>query len=313
MEEKETINILLVDDDEEDYLITQDIISDIKNQKYSLKWASNYEKALDDINKEMYDLFLFDYNLGAKTGLDLIDKVNENKANIPVIMLTGQNNYEVDVIAMKKGASNYLIKGKLDADILERSIRYAMEKKKTETQILYMAYYDHMTDLPNMTFFKELLNYALAHASRYKRKTAVMYFDLDNFKVINDSLGHNTGDLLLKEAAFRLCSCVRMNNPIARNNLKTPVDLVAHPGGDEFIISLTEINGYENSSLVANRIIHAFDRPFTIDNHEIFTTASIGIAMYPSDSDDADTLIRYADNAMYYAKRQGKNTFQYYR
>jgi diguanylate cyclase (GGDEF)-like protein len=312
MEEKEKIRILLVDDDEEDYLITREIISDIKNQQYSMEWVSNYEKALDEIEKDIYDLFLFDYDLGTKTGLDLIGELTKKMKNIPVIMLTGQNNREIDLIAMGKGASDYLVKGRFDADLLERSIRYAIEKKKTESQILYLAYYDQVTDLPNRIFFNEQLNYSLAHAIRYNRILAVMYLDLDNFKLINDSMGHHVGDSILKEVAKRLSSCLRKSDIVARNNLKTPIDTVARLGGDEFTISLTEITTYEDASIVSNRILQMFNEPFIIDDNKIFTGVSIGIAMHPSDADDAETLLKYADNAMYHAKKQGKNNFQYY-
>ena len=161
-------------------------------------------------------------------------------------------------------------------------------------------------------FFKEQLNYALAHAIRYKRILAILFLDLDNFKLINDSLGHDIGDLLLKEVGKRLGNIIRKSDIIARNNLKTPIDTLARLGGDEFTISLTEIRNYEDASLVANRIIKIFNEPFMIENHEIFTSVSIGIALCPEDSHDADTLLKYADNAMYHAKKQGKNNFQYY-
>lgn len=308
----EEIRILIIEDDEEDYLITKEIISEIKNQKYSVIGISTYEKALNEMRKDIYDIFLVDYRLGIKTGLDLIDEVVEINRNIPIILLTGQDDHEIDILAMKKGVSDFLVKGKIDADLLERSIRYAIEKKKTENKILYLAYYDQVTELPNRIFFKEQLNYALAHAIRYKRILAILFMDLDNFKLINDSLGHDIGDLLLKEVANRLCNSIRKSDIIARNNLKTPIDTIARLGGDEFTLSLTEINNYEDASLVANRIIKALNEPFIIENHKIFSSVSIGIALYPEDSDDADTLLKYADNAMYHAKKQGKNNFQYY-
>ncbi len=312
MEPKEIIRILLVEDDEEDYAITKDIISDVKNQRYSIEWVSSYERALIEIQKDIYDLFLIDYKLGKKTGLDLISDVMGKNRNIPVIMLTGENNHEVDLLAMKQGACDFLIKGKIDGDLLERSIRYAIEKKSTENQILYLAYYDQLTNLPNRIFFKEQLSYALAHAIRYKRLLAVLFLDLDNFKLINDSMGHHIGDKLLQESAKRLCSSIRKIDIIARNNLKTLIDTVARLGGDEFTVSLTEISTYEDASTVANRIIKSMNEPFIIENHEIFTGVSIGIALYPSDSDNIDTLLKYADNAMYFAKKHGKNNFQYY-
>ncbi len=312
MDNKDLIRILLVDDDKEDYELIKDIIMDIKEQKYSVDWALSYENALNEIEKGIYDLFLIDYNLGARSGLDLINELSENNKNIPIIMLTGYNNREVDLFAMKKGASDYLIKGKIDQDQIERSIRYAIEKKSRENQIKYLAYYDQVTDLPNRVFFKEQLNYSLAHATRYNRMMAVLYLDLDNFKLINDSFGHHIGDMLLKEVAKRLYASIRKSDIMARNNLKTLIDTVARQGGDEFTISLTEIGSFEDASIVAARIIKSVNEPYIIENHELFTGVSIGIALYPSDSNDAENLLKYADNAMYFAKKQGKNCFHYY-
>jgi diguanylate cyclase (GGDEF)-like protein len=312
MEKKEVIRILLVDDDEEDIQITKDIVSDIKTQKYSISWVSSYEKAVIEISKDCYDLFMFDYNLGVKTGIDLLNEANEKNSNIPVIMLTGQICRDVDLLAMKKGVSDYLVKGKIDPELLERAIRYAIKEKEIENQILYLAYYDQVTTLPNRVFFKEQLNHALAHSARYDRTLAVLFLDLDNFKLINDSLGHDIGDQLLKEVAKRLCACVRKVDNIARNNLKTLIDTVARLGGDEFAITLTEITGYQDASTVANRVIASINEPFMIENHEIFVGVSIGIAMCPEDSKDSETLLKYSDNAMYFAKKGGKNNFQYY-
>ncbi len=309
---KEKIRILMVDDDEEDFIITKDILSNIVNQKYSIEWIPNFEKAEDEIQKDYYDLFLLDYNLGEKSGLDLLNEIMRKNKNIPVIMLTGQNNREIDILAMKNGACDYLVKGKVDPDLMERSIRYAIDKKAKENQIMYLAYYDQLTNLPNRVFFKEQLNYALSHAIRYKRMLAVLFLDLDNFKVINDSLGHYIGDLLLNEVAKRLFSSVRKGDIISRNSLKTSIDTVARLGGDEFSISLTEINTYEDASIVANRIINSINEPFNIENHEIFSGVSIGISLCPLDSVDAEILLKYADNAMYFTKKHGKNNFEYY-
>ncbi len=312
MDNLQTIRILIVDDDEGDYEITREILRGIVNQKYELHWAPSYKAALEEIRKDAYDVFLVDYNLGAKTGLDLMDESIDMCRNTPVILLTGLDDRSVDLMAMKKGVSDFLRKGKIDEELLERSIRYAIEKKRTENQILYLAYYDQVTSLPNRVFFKEQLNYALAHAIRYGRSLAILFLDLDNFKLINDSLGHHIGDHLLKEVAKRLYSSIRKSDIIARNELKTLIDTVARLGGDEFTISLTEINSYENASMVANRIMETLNAPFLVDGHEIFVGASIGISLYPHDADDADTLLKYADNAMYYAKKLGKNCFQYY-
>jgi diguanylate cyclase (GGDEF)-like protein len=306
------IKVLLIDDDEEDFIITREMMSEIKNQEYAVEWVATYEKALLAMEKGAHDVFLIDYNLGQRSGLELIDEALRIKRDVPIIVLTGLDDPEIDELALKKGASDFLRKDKIDPELLEHSIRYAIEKKRNELQILYLAYYDQVTDLPNRVFFKEQVDFALAHAIRYNRKLAVIFLDLDNFKLVNDSLGHHFGDALLKEAARRLYGSIRKGDLVARNDLKTLIDTVARLGGDEFTISLTEIKAYEDASLVADRILQRLNEPFLIEGHEVFTGASLGIALYPADAADADTLLKYADNAMYYAKKQGKNCFQYY-
>lgn len=313
MDSRETIRILFVDDDKEDYFITRELLSGNKNRIYKINWIAGYNEAVAEVEKTAYDLFIFDYNLGLRTGIDLIDTISAKCKNVPVIMLTGQSNPDIDELALKKGVSDYLVKGKFDGEILERSIRYAIEKKDTEKKMMYLAYYDQLTDLPNRVFFMEQLNYALAHAVRYNRKLAVLFLDLDNFKMINDSLGHHAGDCLLRHVAGLLHQSIRKVDILARNNLKTQIDTVARMGGDEFTISLTEINSYEDASIVATRIIESLSAPVLIEGNTLYIGVSIGIAMYPDDSDNAETLLKYADNAMYHAKKNGKNNFQYYR
>ena len=308
----EEVKILLIDDNENDYLITSRLISGIPHRRYAMEWVSDLDKAVEAISRKPYDVLLVDYRLGMMTGLEVIDEVQKITRDIPFIMLTGMEGYDIDVLSMKKGASDFLRKDKIDGERLERSIRYSLEKKKSEMQIAYLAYYDQLTSLPNRIFFKEQLNFSLSHAIRYGRMLAVLYLDLDNFKYVNDSLGHHCGDLLLKEVAKRLHSSVRKSDIIARNDMQTVVDTVARMGGDEFTISLTEIHTYEDTSIVSSRIMENLGKSFLIDGHEVFTGVSIGIALYPADARDSEALLKCADAAMYDAKKQGKNCYQFY-
>lgn len=181
----------------------------------------------------------------------------------------------------------------------------AVEQDVTETvenqqRIHHLAYFDSLTDLPNRTLLIDRLNQTIAEARRNPHYFGLMMLDLDRFKEINDTLGHAIGDALLCEVARRLENCVR------------GYDTVARLGGDEFAILLPEIRGPEDVSSVAGKVLDAFTMPFLILANELFATASIGIAVYPSDSEQADDLLKYADSAMYHAKKQGRNNFQYY-
>lgn len=164
----------------------------------------------------------------------------------------------------------------------------------------YLSYHDPLTNLPNRIQFTEHLVQALARARRDSSKLAVMFLDLDRFKLINDTLGHNSGDLLLQAVAKRLTSCVRKG------------DTVARLGGDEFTVILPGITGGKDAAKVAQKIIDTLAQPFILGCHELFITTSIGISIYPSDGADMETLVKNADTAMYLAKEQGRNKYQFY-
>ncbi len=311
--DKEQIKILLVEDDEDDYIMTRDLISEIEGANFKLEWVKTHDEALKVMDGNKHDVYLFDYRLGEVTGLELLRKVEENGCKAPVIMLTGQGDKEIDMEAMKAGAADYLVKGQINAGLLERSIRYAIERKKSEEQIRHMAYYDNLTSLPNRTLFKDRLKLAMAHCRRYNRQSALLFLDLDNFKRVNDTFGHTVGDLLLKEVAERLNQSVRISDSVARNIDEGTKDTVARLGGDEFIILLTEIAHPHDAAKVAKRILEVLSPPLILDGHEVFIRVSIGIAIYPLDGEDIESLLKNSDAAMYHAKSSGKNNYQFYR
>lgn len=174
------------------------------------------------------------------------------------------------------------------------------EKREMMRQLTQLAYHDPLTQLPNRVLFHDRLNLALAKARRNQEKVAVLFLDLDRFKLVNDMLGHVMGDCLLKEVALRLSKCMRKSDTIARL------------GGDEFTLLIPEVNHVEDAARIAQKILDVLHEPFYINGHEFHVSASIGISLYPEDGDDAETLMRHADMAMYRAKEQGLNTFQLY-
>jgi len=174
------------------------------------------------------------------------------------------------------------------------------EKKKTEQIISYQAYHDLLTGLANRILFKDHLDLALAQAKRGQKMLAVMFLDLDRFKVVNDTLGHVIGDSLLKKVASRLKGCLREGDTLARQ------------GGDEFTLLLPQIDDREDAMRTAEKIIKSFAVPFQIDGHELYVTISIGVALYPMDGESIDTLIKNADIAMYDSKAKGRNRCQLY-
>jgi len=179
-------------------------------------------------------------------------------------------------------------------------ISFALDHLKKEQQLHYLAYFDSVTDLPNRSLFHDRLTQAMAETERHGRCVAVAMLDLDRFKTVNDSLGHAVGDALLKSMAERLSQAVRQG------------DTVARLAGDEFGFVLADMRAENDSSMVAAKILECFQEPFLAAGHELFASASMGIAIYPSDGDDAAELIRNADAAMYRAKEAGRNSYQFY-
>ncbi len=174
------------------------------------------------------------------------------------------------------------------------------ERLNTERTIHYMAHHDALTGLPNRRLMQDRLNQAIMAARRKQRHVAVLFLDLDRFKVVNDTLGHDTGDFILKDIARRLVACVR------------EVDTVSREGGDEFVLILPDLERPENARVVADKILEELARPVEIGGQEIHVTPSIGISHYPNDATDVHQLLKHADNAMYQAKDAGRNTVRFF-
>ena len=417
------IRVLLVEDDEDDYVLTRDLLADSRRTRFSLDWVSSFDEALGAIANGQHDVYLVDYRLGEHDGLEVLREARIAGCMRPIILLTGQGDGEVDIAAMKAGAADYLVKGQIDAQILERSIRYSLEQNRTlealrESEERYAlsargandglwvwdlgagtvyysdrwkemlgfsqdeigdspeewfsrvhpddvamlradidahrhgatpsidhehrmrgkngeyrwmlargvavrdaagnatriagsqtditerklaidrlthdAFHDALTGLPNRALFMDRLGRSTERSRRHAgHQFAVLFLDLDRFKVVNDSLGHTFGDQLLINVAERL-----------RNALRG-ADTVARLGGDEFTI-LLEIDHLADAARTAERIQEELRLPFRIGEHEIFTTASIGIALSATGYERPHDVLRDADIAMYRAKSRGR-------
>ena len=190
--------------------------------------------------------------------------------------------------------------GRMSRQLVQARLREGQAELAHAQSVEYLAYHDGLTGLPNRSMFSQSLTQCINAARRYERRLAVVFLDLDHFKQINDTLGHEAGDQLLKEVAARLKGCVRES------------DTVARLGGDEFVVLLPELENEQYAAVVAQKILTATARPFTVMGQEFRVTASIGISTYPRDGLDEQTLTKNADIAMYQAKSEGKNNFQFY-
>jgi len=257
-------------------------------------------EATAQLGLEKFDVVLLDLHLPDGSGLQCLDSIQAVDNEIPIVVLSGQDDEEFAVSILNKGAQDYLVKWEGQGRTILRSIRYAIERKKSDLRLSYLAQYDPLTGIPNRQFFNDQLTRATARARRDGRKVTLLFLDLDEFKVVNDTLGHDTGDRLLKEVADRIRRTVRTG------------DVVARLGGDEFAVLLEGLSGPREVEAVATGLLDIVSRPYHIAERQLTITTSIGITMYPNDNADTQMLLKNADIAMYQAKENGKNNFTFF-
>jgi diguanylate cyclase (GGDEF)-like protein/PAS domain S-box-containing protein len=218
---------------------------------------------------------------------------------------SGRSVWLIDDVTAQREAADALRRARdeLEVRVQERTAELQaeiVERRQAEARVHHMAYHDALTGLPNRALLAERLDRAMLAARRDGRKLALLFIDLDRFKTINDSLGHLTGDYLLKEVAQRLCRVVRAS------------DTVARLGGDEFVVLVPGVQTLAECGLVGDKIIDALAGPVEFEGRSLHISPSIGICLYPDDGEDVASLMRKADTAMYQAKAAGRNNYQFY-
>jgi diguanylate cyclase (GGDEF)-like protein/PAS domain S-box-containing protein len=421
------VKVLLIEDDEDDYVLTSELLAEVKGTKYEITWISRCPDIMAAIFAGENDVCLIDYRLGECDGVSIITEAKAKGCSIPMILLTGQGDADIDMKAAEAGASDYLVKGETDPQLLERSIRYALahgkmvqtmaeselrfrsvvesardaivltdangemiswnngaeaifgytaedvvgksismlfprtyagihttnsevnnligsglfhpeskaveingiksdgsifpleisvsswrttegafysgiirditERRSLEDQLTHQALHDPLTKLANRVLFRNRVEHALTRAGRNNAEVGVLFLDLDNFKTVNDTLGHAAGDALLISVAERLQGCLRVS------------DTASRLGGDEFAVLIEDTSGTEGGILVAERIREVLRTPIVISGREVWVGASIGIATSSAQKETPEDLLRNADVAMYMAKSQGKNQY----
>lgn len=298
--QKQPIKILLIEDDQDDFILTRDLLSEVDGGHFHLDWVQTYQEGLEQIEADMHDVYLIDYRLGAEDGLLLLRQAVQSGSQAPIIMLTGQADRNIDMAAMQAGAADYLVKGRIDGQLLERAIRYAVERSRLLKEIGELAARDAITGLYNRRELRRFLDYELERSKRYGHPLSCVMIDIDHFKEINDQFGHRAGDEVLRQIAQAL-----------RAHYRT-TDLLARFGGDEFVAVMTETSadvarqgGERLRKLVETESIKINRENNSIENIKI--TLSIGLAEFPGDADSGEALIEAADQALYEAKRQGRN------
>ncbi len=294
------IKILFVDREQAEYLLVGDLLRQVRHTRYELTWCDGLEYAMDELMTNRYDVVLLDYHWGAGNSRDLLEGARAMACKTPILVMTDEMEAELDREIIRSGASDYLIKGSIDSQLLERTVRYAIERKAAELKLARLAHYDILTNVPNRILFRDRLEHALQLAERGKQAFTLMYMDLDGFKLVNDSYGHQVGDALIRACAQRLSTCMRKSDSVARI------------GGDEFTILLEATASTASIVNIARKVLREVTRAYHLNGHQITIGCSLGIAVYPDAGRDADTLQRHADMAMYQAKQEQGSTYRFF-
>ncbi|NVK73324.1 MAG: EAL domain-containing protein [Oceanospirillaceae bacterium] len=296
--EGHTLKLLIVDDDDVDRERLRRMLckSDIET---SISEASSVEDSMNFLSNDDYDCVIVDYRLGLNSGLTLLNNIRSEMGNhCAVIMVTGLGDEEVAAEAMRLGASDYLLKSQLQSTQLVRAIISSIHRAELEKKLHDMAHYDSLTGLASRPILLEKLQNIITE----QHHAAVAFLDLDNFKPVNDSYGHDTGDYVLVTIANRLKQITRKN------------DILARIGGDEFVLLLHDVSCEEECSALLGRLIKLVNAPIELTQFEceVQVSASVGVAMVTNEELDADTILRRADQTMYQAKKMGRNNIIFF-
>ena len=293
-EESEHRTILIIDDAPESIGILNQILMD----EYRVLFALNGITGLSIAQLEKPDIILLDVSMPDMDGHQVCRELKENpdSKDIPVIFITARDKDEDQEIGFKLGAADYLTKPIRPATVKVR-VQNQLQLRRSEKLIVHQALYDNLTGLPNRSLSIDRLKYAMNNDMRNNKNTAVFFLDIDNFKQINDTLGHDAGDKVLIEAARRFNHCIRK------------IDTVGRLSGDEFIVILPGLDKVNDAKLVAENILRVFSQPMPIADMKLVITTSIGIAFSPGDSEDCNQLLINADTAMYRSKAAGRNSY----
>lgn len=298
------LKILIIDDNEDDQSAFKRYIMEHMGPNVTVIPKFNGYDGLQYLETESPDCIILDYGLPDMNGLEFIKKIEKyNKKGVAIIMLTGQGNEKVAVNALKTGVSDYLVKSELTPSLLVRTINNVVKEevleRKIEDQkkvIQFLAYHDYLTGALNRAAFEEMAEKAISRAARMKKKLGMLMIDLDHFKLVNDTLGHSAGDVLLQSFVKRLIPLLRKS------------DVLARLGGDEMGVVLDLIDKTSDAELIGKKFIDAVQKtPFDVNGQNCAITTSVGVSIFPDDGETLSILIQRADEALYKAKQLGRN------
>ena len=298
-----SLRLLLVEDNPDDAEL---VMRTLRKGGYSLDSlrVDNEKDLREALENSSWDIVLSDYSIPGFSGLAALEVLKEMSLDIPFIIISGTIGEDVAVEAMRRGAHDYLMKDNLtrlvpaiQRELHEVNERYA--RRVAEQTLRHQAYHDVLTGLPNRWLLRDRMEQALAYVRKKDLQMGVLFLDLDRFKNLNDTLGHLAGDHLLRAVADRL------------KKVLSPWDTIARLGGDDFVLLLPDIREKSELEARTRELLALFETPFELSGKNIYLDVSIGIASYPDNGEDSDTLLKNAEATMYYAKTQGGRNYQF--
>ncbi len=278
------------------------VLGEAPTGRFEITHVARIEEGLHKLHEAHFDVMLLDLAIEEGAGLESLYRARVAAEAVPIVLLTYQGDADLALRATRAGAHDVLIKGEATPALIARSLVHAVERHRMMAQLRdakqrhwFLANHDPLTSLQNRTALRESARGALARARRRGERLAVLFLDLDGFKPVNDNLGHATGDELLTDVAQRL------------RRIRPKRDVVARIGGDEFVVVAMGVVDREAAIRLAEDLRDEIEKPYHVGGVECFISASLGVALFPEDGNDADELIRRADTAMYVAKGAGRN------
>jgi len=291
------IRVLLVEDNPGDAKRAIEMLREKEKGEIEVTHVERLSSALRRLNQESFDAIVMDQTLVDTHGLDMLDLIQAALGRLPIVVLGEKDNETADRQMIQHGAQEVVMKDGSTAAQLTRAVRHAVERKKAEQNLSYLAQQDPLTTLANRVLFRDRMIHAVAMAKRKKQVVGLVLCGLDRFKETLWACGQEMGDLLLKEAADRLKGCLR------------EVDTAARLGGDEFTCLMEGVNSRTDMEIIGGRILKAFAQPWVIDKKETPVTVSLGLVAYPLDGEEIDGLFASAKVAMESAREAGGNRY----
>ena len=303
-----SLKLLLIEDDEIDRMVILSVLKQIASPIMEVVQATTASEGVHCASEQLFDFILLDYCLPEQNGLAVLRTLSSTKnRDTPILMLSNNEDESIAQQCLEGGAKDFILKDEISARRLKRAIQHAKQRTEFEIslkhsyeQLRILSEHDALTGLANRRGFDMALNTAIAQAKRGLGSISLLLLDLDDFKQINDTYGHTSGDMVLIEVANRLRMIIRDG------------DFLCRLGGDEFVILARNSNPNENPAVLARRLILALQQPITIGTEQRTVTASIGIAVLNDACENAENLLIHADIAMYLAKREGRNQSRFY-